>query len=58
MINAHISIKMFWLLCLSNKIIAKQHFLVEYDRKTAIYNFLIKEIKIIKNLIKLDKKHE
>ena len=39
MINAHISIKMFWLLCLSNKIIAKQHFLVEYDRKTAIYNF-------------------
>lgn len=37
--NAHISIKMFWLLCLSNKIIARQHYLVEYDRKAAIYNF-------------------
>ena len=37
--NAHRSIKICWLLCLSNKIIAKQHYLVEYDRKTAIYNF-------------------
>lgn len=37
--NAHISIKICWLLCLSNKIIAKQHYLIEYDRKTAIYNF-------------------
>ena len=56
--NAHISIKMFWLLCLSNKIISRQHYIVEYDRKTVICNFLNQGNKKKNNSIKLDKKHE